>query len=92
MGQVIRPGLPQAALFVAEPLPDRVEESALLLLKGDQPVVAEDDADLLGDENAAGVFMEEPEDDVEIVAVVFALRALLRVEDVFEGERVEAES
>ena len=91
MGKVVRPGLPQAALLVAEPLPDRVEESSLLLLKGDQPVAAEDDADLLGDKTAAGVFMEEPEDDVEIIAVVLALRALLRVQDVFEDERVEAE-
>ena len=90
MGKVVRPGLSQAALFVAEPLPDGVEQAALLLLKGDQPIAAEDDADLLGDKFTAGVFMEEPEDDVEIIAVILALGALFRVQDVFEGQRVHA--
>jgi hypothetical protein len=65
MGEVVDPGLPQAALFVADPLPDGIEEVSLLLLKGDQPVGAEDDADLFGNKAAIFRLMKEFEYDVE---------------------------
>ena len=91
MGEIVRPALAQTSPFVAEPLPDGIEEFSLLLLKGDQIVGAEDDAHLLGDETAVGVLMEMLENDVEIIAVVLELRPLVRVQDVFEDQGVEAE-
>ena len=91
MGKVVGPGLPQAALFVTEPLPDRIEEFSLLLLKGDQPVGAEDDADLLGDKTVIRVLTKQPENDVKIRVVILAFRPLFRVQDVFKDHRMEAE-
>ena len=91
MGKVVGPGLAQTALFVTEPLPDGIEEFSLLLLKGDQPVGAEDDADLLGDKTVVGVLAKQPENDVKIRVVILAFRPFFSVQDVFEDHRMEAE-
>ena len=38
VGQVVRPELPQPPLVLADPVPNRVENSALLLLEGNDEV------------------------------------------------------
>ena len=92
IGQVVRPHLPDAALALADPLPDGIEDVPRPLLEGEHEIPAEDDAHLLGgDVGTVRPVFDHFQDDIDGVAEVLHLGPLRCVHDVFEDQGVEAE-
>ena len=88
VGQVVGSHFSDASLTRAQSVADWFKDVAFLLLEGEDEVVAQDDADLLGDHSVIDVVPSQHSyDNMKVTAIVFGLRTLVRVEDVFLHER-----
>ena len=93
VGQIIGTHATNLPLAAPDPLADGVEDISLdPLLKGEQIIGAQNEAELFRAERALVGRAQHPQHDEEVVAIILDLGALYGVDDIFQDQRMKGVS